>query len=98
MFGTGFLSRFEASQCPSKLLEEITLVDTPGVLSGEKQRVERQYDFIGVWKGCILWAVLCPGKIVGLESIAMPTVSAAAEPFILSLRFINNKALIFAGV
>lgn len=49
MFGTGFLSRFEASQCPSKLLDEITLVDTPGVLSGEKQRVERQYDFIGVW-------------------------------------------------
>ncbi|GMH45278.1 hypothetical protein BSKO_13235 [Bryopsis sp. KO-2023] len=48
MFGTGFLSRFECAQCPSKLLDEITLVDTPGVLSGEKQRVERQYDFIGV--------------------------------------------------
>lgn len=44
-FGTGFLSRFEGSSTPSRLLEEITLVDTPGVLSGEKQRLERQYNF-----------------------------------------------------
>lgn len=29
-FGTGFLSRFEGSQCPARLLEEISLVDTPG--------------------------------------------------------------------
>jgi len=29
-FGTGFLSRFEGSQCPSRLLEEISIVDTPG--------------------------------------------------------------------
>jgi hypothetical protein len=36
---TGFLSRFEGSQCPAKLLEDVTLVDAPGVLSGEKQRV-----------------------------------------------------------
>lgn len=35
----GFLSRFEGAQCPAKLLEEITIVDTPGVLSGEKQRI-----------------------------------------------------------
>mmetsp|Transcript_29724 Transcript_29724/g.36091 ORF Transcript_29724/g.36091 Transcript_29724/m.36091 type:complete len:536 (-) Transcript_29724:537-2144(-) len=47
-FGTAFLSKFEAAQCPHPLLEEITLVDTPGVLSGEKQRLDRSYDFIGV--------------------------------------------------
>ncbi|GBF98304.1 hypothetical protein Rsub_10967 [Raphidocelis subcapitata] len=47
-FGTGFLTRFEGAQCPAKLLEEITIVDTPGVLSGEKQRIERQYSFIDV--------------------------------------------------
>lgn len=38
-FGTQFLSKFEVSQCPSPVLENITLIDTPGVLSGEKQRV-----------------------------------------------------------
>lgn len=58
IFGTSFLSRFEASQCPSKLLDEITLVDTPGVLSGEKQRIERQYDFIGVSSFAFLCAYL----------------------------------------
>ncbi|KAI3456884.1 hypothetical protein Pfo_013547 [Paulownia fortunei] len=47
-FGTAFLSKFECSQMPHPLLEHITFVDTPGVLSGEKQRTQRSYDFIGV--------------------------------------------------
>jgi len=44
-FGTGFLGKFQCSQCPAPLLEKITFVDTPGVLSGEKQRIGRSYDF-----------------------------------------------------
>ena len=31
-----------------KLLEHVAFVDTPGVLSGEKQRTQRAYDFTGV--------------------------------------------------
>ncbi|XXG53710.1 hypothetical protein AAC387_Pa03g1767 [Persea americana] len=47
-FGSAFLSKFQCSQMPHPLLEHITFVDTPGVLSGEKQRTQRSYDFTGV--------------------------------------------------
>ncbi|KAL0406958.1 UNVERIFIED_CONTAM: EH domain-containing protein 1 [Sesamum latifolium] len=39
---------FFHSSKSTKLLEHITFVDTPGVLSGEKQRTQRSYDFTGV--------------------------------------------------
>ena len=48
IFGSAFLGRLEGAQCANPLLENVTLVDTPGVLSGEKQRIERSYDFINV--------------------------------------------------
>lgn len=49
-FGGAFLSKFECSQMPHSLLDHISLVDTPGVLSGDKQRTQRSYDFTGVIK------------------------------------------------
>jgi hypothetical protein len=47
-FGVAFLNRFEGVQIPCQVLRNITLIDTPGVLSGEKQRVSRGYDFTSV--------------------------------------------------
>lgn len=47
-FGNSFLTRMEASVCNTKILEQMTLIDTPGVLSGEKQRIGRKYDFTQV--------------------------------------------------
>jgi|TARA_B100000475_G_C14985447_1_gene310044 EH domain-containing protein 1 len=47
-FGSAFLSKFQASSCDAKLLEEVTIIDTPGVLSGEKQRIDRGYSFVHV--------------------------------------------------
>lgn len=47
-FGTEFLNKFQASMCPSPVLEKVYFVDSPGVLSGEKQKLGRAYDFVQV--------------------------------------------------
>lgn len=47
-FGNAFLNRFQCSTVSSPVLRGISIVDTPGILSGEKQRVDRGYDFTGV--------------------------------------------------
>jgi len=45
VFGNSFLSRLECARMPNPILEGVSFVDTPGVLSGEKQRLKRGYDF-----------------------------------------------------
>ena len=38
-YGNNFLTKFEGAEVPSPILRNVTLIDTPGVLSGEKQRM-----------------------------------------------------------
>lgn len=49
-FGNKFLNHFVGSSCKSPLLKQLMFVDSPGILSGKKQRVHRPYDFRQVTK------------------------------------------------
>lgn len=94
-FGTQFLNRFEASMCNAKLLDDIVLVDTPGVLSGEKQRIGRNYDFTKV----IEWFAERSDRIVLLFDAHKLDVSDEFKRSIMALhghedkiRIVLNKA------
>ncbi|KAF0753342.1 EH domain-containing protein 3-like [Aphis craccivora] len=44
-FGNKFLKKLNCGIVNTPLLKSITFVDTPGILSGEKQRAQREYNF-----------------------------------------------------
>ncbi|CAE7241897.1 EHD1 [Symbiodinium sp. CCMP2592] len=47
-FGSSFLGKFQVLVESADILKQITFIDTPGVLSGDKQRISRGYDFMKV--------------------------------------------------
>ena len=49
-YGTHYLDKLEAASVPAPILRRITLVDSPGVQAGEKQKGGRGYDFLEVIK------------------------------------------------
>jgi GTPase SAR1 family protein len=48
-FGNNFLSRLEGVELDAAILRNVSLVDTPGILSGQKQK-HRAYDYEAVMK------------------------------------------------
>ncbi len=48
-YGNNFLSKLEGVELDTPVLRNVTLVDTPGILSGQKQRA-RNYDYESVMK------------------------------------------------
>jgi len=86
-FGSTFLNRFEASQSNSEALKSVTLLDTPGILSGEKQVVNRGYDFAGVLK----WFAERADKIILLFDAHKLDISDEFKQAIQAIRKNENK-------
>jgi len=86
-YGNSFLSRFEAAKLNSPCLEGITLIDTPGVLSGEKQRIKRGYEFESVVK----WFADRVDMIVMLFDVAKLDISDEFRRTIVAMRGNDHK-------
>lgn len=86
-FGNAFLNRFQCSAQPNKVLESISIVDTPGILSGEKQRVNRGYDFSAV----IEWLAERVDRIILLFDAHKLDISDEFRTVIESMRGYDEK-------
>eukprot|EP00924_Labyrinthula_sp_SR-Ha-C_P006268 maker-scaffold_31-snap-gene-1.6-mRNA-1 protein AED:0.17 eAED:0.17 QI:394/1/1/1/0.8/0.66/6/127/558 len=85
-FGQDFTHMFQGSVCNAEILKTFTFIDTPGVLSGRKQR-ERSYDYDAVME----WFAKKATIILLLFDINKLDISDELENIILSLRKYDNK-------
>uniref|UniRef100_A0A452TQR9 EH domain-containing protein 1 n=1 Tax=Ursus maritimus TaxID=29073 RepID=A0A452TQR9_URSMA len=54
-FGNAFLNRFMCAQLPNPVLDSISIIDTPGILSGEKQRISRAHPTLFFFAAVLEW-------------------------------------------
>jgi GTPase SAR1 family protein len=88
--GNGFLHKFEASMVPAEILKTVTFIDTPGILSGEKQRIGREYDFPEVTKW---FANTCDTILLIFDAFKLD-ISDEFKSVILALRGNDDKVRI----
>lgn len=93
--GNNFLSKFEGAEIDAAILRNITIIDTPGVLAGEKQRLGRDYDFSEVIKWfserADMIIVMFDGHKLDISD-ELKTVLDVLKPHNDKLRVLLNKA------
>lgn len=94
-YGNNFLSKFEGAEVNAAILRNITIIDTPGVLAGEKQRIGRDYDFSEVirWFGDRADMIIIMFDAHKLDiSDELKTVLDTLRPHQDKMRILLNKA------
>ena len=94
-FGNAFLSRFAGCEVPSEFAKGCTLVDTPGILAGRKQTVDRNYSFQDVvqWfapRADLILLMFDAHKVDIADEVA--SVIRSLEGFDDKIRVVLNKA------
>lgn len=94
-FGLAFLNKFIGVQSISPILHSVSFVDSPGILSGEKQSLARGYNFVEVSS----WFAEQADMIIVLFDADKLDISDDLRDVILGLlpnrekiRFVLNKA------
>jgi len=94
-FGSSFLASFQALVQPADILREITFIDTPGVLAGNKQRIGRHFDFASIcaWMAQRADLVLLTFDAHKLDiSDEFQEVMEVLKPYAEKVRCVLNKA------
>ncbi|KER28069.1 hypothetical protein T265_04985 [Opisthorchis viverrini] len=86
-FGNNFLNRFQCCMLKNSVLENLSIVDTPGILSGEKQRLDRGYEFTEV----VHWFAEVVDRIILLFDAHKLDISDEFRRVIESLRGYDDK-------
>ncbi|CAH8458219.1 unnamed protein product [Heterobilharzia americana] len=86
-FGNDFLNRFQCCQLQNSVLDSVIIIDTPGILSGEKQRLDRGYDFTAV----VQWFAEHVDRIILLFDAHKLDISDEFRRVIESIRGFDDK-------
>jgi GTPase SAR1 family protein len=86
-FGVSFLSKFQVAEVSSPILDMISFVDTPGILSGSKQTMDRGYSFENV----VEWFAARSDRILLLFDAHKLDISDELKRVIESLKCHDDK-------